>query len=86
MGGSGHLSLLGERARRTVYRRRRDGSNALAAFEAKWGEKLPSVVRAWRDAWEYVIPLPGRCWQEAVSALGFAQCVVDPGVKRRFWD
>jgi transposase-like protein len=30
--------------------------NALDAFEAKWGQKLPPVVNAWRDAWEYVIP------------------------------
>ena len=27
-----------------------------------------------------------RCWQEAMSALGFAQGVVDPRAKRRFWD
>jgi putative transposase len=30
--------------------------HALDAFEAKWGQKLPPVVRAWREAWEYVIP------------------------------
>jgi len=30
--------------------------HALDAFEAKWGQKLPPVVKAWRDAWEYVIP------------------------------
>ena len=30
--------------------------HALDAFEAKWGKQLPPVVRAWRDAWEYVIP------------------------------
>ena len=30
--------------------------HALDAFDAKWGQKLPPVVRAWRDAWEYVIP------------------------------
>jgi putative transposase len=30
--------------------------HALDAFEAKWGKKLPPVVRAWREAWEYVIP------------------------------
>ncbi|HTX09522.1 MAG TPA: IS256 family transposase [Solirubrobacteraceae bacterium] len=30
--------------------------NALDAFEAKWGQKLPPVIKAWRDAWEYVIP------------------------------
>jgi putative transposase len=30
--------------------------HALDAFEQKWGQKLPPVVKAWRDAWEYVIP------------------------------
>jgi putative transposase len=30
--------------------------HALDAFDAKWGTKLPPVVRAWRDAWDYVIP------------------------------
>src|SRR5579884_456608 len=30
--------------------------HALDAFEAKWGRKLPPVVRAWREAWEHVIP------------------------------
>jgi putative transposase len=29
---------------------------ALEAFDEKWGQQLPPVVRAWRDAWEYVIP------------------------------
>jgi putative transposase len=29
---------------------------ALDAFEAKWGDQLPPVVKAWRDAWEHVIP------------------------------
>jgi putative transposase len=29
---------------------------ALDAFEAKWGQQLPPVVTAWRDAWEHVIP------------------------------
>jgi putative transposase len=29
---------------------------ALEAFEEKWGDKLPPVVKAWRDAWEHVIP------------------------------
>jgi len=29
---------------------------ALNAFDEKWGEKLPPVVQAWRDNWEYVIP------------------------------
>jgi putative transposase len=30
--------------------------HALDAFEAKWGQRLPPVIRAWREAWEYVIP------------------------------
>jgi putative transposase len=30
--------------------------HALGAFEAKWGQKFPPVVKAWRDAWEHVIP------------------------------
>jgi putative transposase len=29
---------------------------ALDAFEQKWGAQLPPVVKAWRDAWEHVIP------------------------------
>jgi putative transposase len=29
---------------------------ALDAFEHKWGDQLPPVVKAWRDAWEHVIP------------------------------
>jgi putative transposase len=29
---------------------------ALDAFEQKWGERLPPVVRAWRDSWEHVTP------------------------------
>jgi putative transposase len=29
---------------------------ALERFEEKWGQQLSPVVRAWRDAWEYVIP------------------------------
>ena len=29
---------------------------ALDAFEQKWGQKFPPVVKAWRDAWEHVIP------------------------------
>jgi putative transposase len=29
---------------------------ALEAFEEKWGDQLPVIGRAWRDAWEYVIP------------------------------
>ena len=30
--------------------------HALDAFEAKWGQKFPPVVKAWREAWEHVIP------------------------------
>jgi putative transposase len=30
--------------------------HALDAFDAKWGQKLPPVVKAWREAWEHVIP------------------------------
>jgi putative transposase len=30
--------------------------HALDAFDAKWGQKLPPVIRAWREAWEYVTP------------------------------
>ena len=29
---------------------------ALEAFEEKWGEQLPVIGQAWRDAWEHVIP------------------------------
>jgi putative transposase len=29
---------------------------ALDAFEQKWGQKFPPVVKTWRDAWEHVIP------------------------------
>jgi putative transposase len=29
---------------------------ALEAFEEKWGQQLPIIGQAWRDAWEYVIP------------------------------
>jgi putative transposase len=29
---------------------------ALEAFEHKWGQLLPPVVKAWRDNWDYVIP------------------------------
>ncbi len=28
---------------------------ALEAFEEKWGEQLPVIGQAWRDAWEHVI-------------------------------
>ena len=29
---------------------------ALEAFEDRWGQQLPVIGKAWRDAWEYVIP------------------------------
>jgi putative transposase len=29
---------------------------ALEGFEQTWGERLPPVVQAWRDAWDHVIP------------------------------
>jgi putative transposase len=29
---------------------------ALDAFEQKWGDQLPPVVQAWRDAWEHITP------------------------------
>jgi putative transposase len=29
---------------------------ALETFEEKWGDRLAPVVKAWRDAWEHVIP------------------------------
>jgi transposase-like protein len=29
---------------------------ALEAFEEKWGEQLPVIGQAWREAWEHVIP------------------------------
>jgi putative transposase len=29
---------------------------ALEAFEEKWGQQLPVIGQAWRDAWEHVIP------------------------------
>ena len=29
---------------------------ALDTFEETWGERLPPVVQAWRDAWDHVIP------------------------------
>jgi len=31
-------------------------SEALDAFDHKWGAQLPPVVKAWRENWEYVIP------------------------------
>jgi putative transposase len=30
--------------------------HALDAFEQKCGQKFPPVIKAWRDAWEHVIP------------------------------
>jgi putative transposase len=30
--------------------------DALERFEEKWGEQLSPVIKAWREAWEYVIP------------------------------
>jgi putative transposase len=29
---------------------------ALAAFEAAWGDRYPMVARSWRDRWENVVP------------------------------
>jgi len=29
---------------------------ALDAFEAKWGERFPSIAKSWRQRWENVIP------------------------------
>jgi putative transposase len=29
---------------------------ALEAFDQKWGKQLSPIVKAWRDAWEHVIP------------------------------
>jgi putative transposase len=29
---------------------------ALEAFDQKWGKQLPVITKAWRDAWEHVIP------------------------------
>ncbi len=29
---------------------------ALEAFDQKWGAQLPVITKAWRDAWEHVIP------------------------------
>jgi putative transposase len=31
-------------------------ARALDAFEQKWGQLLPPVVQAWREAWDHVIP------------------------------
>ena len=30
--------------------------DALEAFDQKWGQQLPPVVKAWRENWEYVTP------------------------------
>jgi transposase-like protein len=35
----------------------------LERFEAEWGQRYPATARAWRDAWEHMIPflsLPGE--------------------------
>ena len=31
-------------------------AEALAAFEASWGERYPMIGKSWRQAWEHVIP------------------------------
>jgi putative transposase len=31
-------------------------AEALAAFEAGWGERYPMIGKTWRDTWEHVIP------------------------------
>src|SRR5919109_3866769 len=31
-------------------------AEALAAFEADWGERYPMIGKTWREAWEHVIP------------------------------
>ncbi len=31
-------------------------AEALAAFEAEWGERYPMIGKTWREAWEHVIP------------------------------
>jgi putative transposase len=31
-------------------------AEALAAFEAEWGERYPMIGKTWRDTWEHVIP------------------------------
>jgi putative transposase len=31
-------------------------AEALAAFEAEWGERYPMIGTTWREAWEHVIP------------------------------
>jgi transposase-like protein len=32
-------------------------SEALAAFEASWGERYPMIGKTWRESWEHVIPV-----------------------------
>ena len=34
-------------------------SQALDAFEEKWGDRFPMVVKTWRSRWENVIPFFG---------------------------
>ena len=29
----------------------------LDEFEARWGQRYPAVVPAWRRAWEHVVPM-----------------------------
>jgi putative transposase len=31
-------------------------AEALAAFEASWGERYPMIAKTWRETWEHVIP------------------------------
>jgi putative transposase len=31
-------------------------ADALAAFEAEWGERYPMIGKTWRDTWQHVIP------------------------------
>jgi putative transposase len=31
-------------------------AEALASFEADWGERYPMIAKTWRDTWEHVIP------------------------------
>ena len=43
---------------RTVYTAAtaEGAEQALNAFEAKWGERFPSIAKSWRQRWENVIP------------------------------
>ena len=37
-------------------------AEALAAFDAKWGQRYPMIAESWRTRWEYIVPflaLPG---------------------------